>query len=161
MIKILKTIDSKEILQAYKSIEEGILWTEFGHTGKQAGLQFKLGEDTWTSSVGKRRADEVFYDQLNEFFSGTVFDTIIKEYNLKRTRLMWVNSKSCYSMHHDQNPRIHIPLITDPQCFFIFKRGFIINLAVNNVYWVDTREPHTFANCSDFNRLHLVGSVVA
>ena len=158
MIKFLETINSQEILKNYNLLEEKIIWTDYIQ-GRQTGLQYKLGEDSWTSSVGKSQGNETQYTEINPFFKDTIFETVIEKYNLKRTRLMWVNSKSCYSLHADKTPRIHIPLITNPECYFLFKSGSLHHLAAGSVWWVNTQLIHTFLNCSDHPRLHLVGVV--
>lgn len=159
MITILGNVNEQEILNAYNSIEENIQWTSYGHKGRQAGLQFKDNEDVWSSAVGRSNGQELSYVNLNPFFKDTIFEEVINRYNLTRTRLMWVNPYACYSMHQDDTPRIHIPLITNPECYFVFRKGKIIHLTKKIVWWVDTREMHTFMNCSDQPRLHLVGVV--
>jgi len=159
MIRILNKIDNLSLLNAYYALEQNINWTNFGHSGKQSGLQFKDNEDHWTSAVGPSSGNELLSCNLNPFFKGTVFEDIINEYNLYKTRLMWVGSKTCYSMHRDETPRIHIPIITHPDCYFVFRTGMLQHLSTDNVWWVDTTKTHTFINCSDKNRLHLVGAV--
>lgn len=159
MIKILNSLDIDPILDCFQKLETGIVWTNYGHKGKQAGLQFKNSEDPWTSAVGKSQGQELLYSTLNSYFENTEFENIIKKYNLKRTRLMWVGPYACYSMHQDTTPRIHIPLITNPECYFVFKDGGIEHLPVGNVYWTNTTKLHTFMNCSDQHRLHLVGII--
>ena len=159
MIRILNKIDNLSLLNAYYALEQNINWTNFGHSGKQSGLQFKDNEDHWTSAVGPSSGNELISCNLNPFFKGTVFEDIINEYNLYKTRLMWVGSKTCYSMHRDETPRIHIPIITHPDCYFVFRTGMLQHLSTDNVWWVDTTKTHTFINCSDKNRLHLVGAV--
>jgi hypothetical protein len=158
MIKFLETINSQEILKNYNLLEEKIIWTDYSQ-GRQTGLQYRLGEDSWTSSVGKSQGAELEYTKLNPFFKDTIFENIIEKYNLKRTRLMWVNQKSCYSLHSDETPRIHIPLITNPECYFLFKPGILHHLTAGSVWWVNTKRHHTFLNCSELSRLHLVGIV--
>ena len=158
MIKILNSLDIDPILDCFQKLETGIVWTNYGHKGKQAGLQFKNSEDPWTSAVGNQ-GQELLYSTLNSYFENTEFENIIKKYNLKRTRLMWVGPYACYSMHQDTTPRIHIPLITNPECYFVFKDGGIEHLPVGNVYWTNTTKLHTFMNCSDQHRLHLVGII--
>ena len=158
MIKLLETINTQEILKNFNLLEEKIIWTDFSQ-GRQTGLQYKLGEDFWTSSVGKSQGAELEYTELNPFFKDTIFETIIEKYNLKRTRLMWVNQKSCYSLHSDETARIHIPLITDPECYFLFKPGSLHHLPTDSVWWVNTKLRHTFLNCSEHPRLHLVGVI--
>jgi len=159
MINIIGKIDEQEILNAYNIIEENIKWTFYGHKGRQAGLQFKGNEDPWTSAVGRSSGQELMYSNLNPFFKDTIFEEVINRYNLTRTRLMWVDPYACYSIHRDETPRVHIPLITNPSCYFVFRSGKIIHLHKKLVWWVDTRKSHTFMNCSDEPRLHLVGVV--
>jgi hypothetical protein len=159
MINVLGKIDEQEILNAYNIVEENIVWTSYGHKGRQAGLQFKDNEDPWTSAVGRSSGQESMYTNLNPFFKDTIFEEVINQYNLTRTRLMWVNPYACYSVHRDETPRIHIPLITNPSCYFVFLSGRIMHLDKKLVWWVDTRKTHTFMNCSDEPRLHLVGVV--
>jgi hypothetical protein len=159
LIKVLEKIDIKSLLYCYIQLESSFLWTNFGHKGRQAGLQYKDGEDPWTSAVGKSLGNELLYSNLNPAFENTEFQKIIEKYNLKKTRLMWVGPYACYSMHQDETPRIHIPLITNENCYFVFKQGIIQHLELGKAVWVDTRKKHTFMNCSDKQRLHLVGAV--
>jgi hypothetical protein len=103
---------------------------------------------------------ELTYNQLNPYFKDTIFEKLIVDYKLYRTRLMWVNKMSCYSIHKDSTPRIHIPLVTNPECYFVFKDdASFIHMETGHVYWADTRKNHTFINCSEMERLHLVGVV--
>lgn len=158
MKNIIDSIDVVPVLGKLATIRENIIWTA-STQGKQAGLQYKLSEDPWTSAVGRSRGNELEFNELNPFFKDTIFETVINKYNLKRTRLMWVNPRSCYSFHCDPAPRVHIPLITNPECYFLFDPGVMFHLDLNSVWWVDTTQKHTFLNCSDKARLHLVGVV--
>jgi hypothetical protein len=159
MIKIIDTIDVENILTQYQQLENIIQWTDYGHKGRQAGLQYRVNEDPWISAVGQYGGQEIQYDNLNPFFKNTIFEEIINEYKFLKTRLMWVGPYACYSMHRDQTPRIHIPIITNPECYFVFKNGTIQHMAVGLVYWTDTTQYHTFMNCSSISRLHLIGVV--
>lgn len=163
MIRPLNEIDTNSLVSAYQDIEVNIKWTEYGHKGKQAGIQYKPDSDPWTSAVGRREDDERKYNCLNPAFAGTQFEKIINQYGLVRTRLMWVYPYACYSMHVDEYPRVHVPLITNLGCCFVFpsdkNQQEIFHLPEGMVYWVDTTRLHTFINCSDIPRLHLVGVV--
>lgn len=159
MIRTIDTVDLEEILESYHQLESNMSWTDYGTKGRQAGLQYRDIEDPWNSAVGKSRGEELAYTNLNPFFSNTVFERLIDQYQLKRTRLMWLNPMSCYSMHRDSTPRIHIPLITNTECYFVFKRGIIRHMPAGSVYRVDTTRYHSFMNCSDHLRLHLVGVI--
>ena len=160
MIRIIDTYDIEAMLSLYTKIESDMVWTDSGNKGRQTGLQFKESEDPWSSAVGISKGQELTYSNLNLFFKDTLFEEVIAKYKLFRTRLMWVNRRSCYSMHKDSTPRIHIPLITNPECYFVFKQGIIQHLPIGSVYWTNTIEYHTFMNCSLIPRLHLVGAVV-
>lgn len=158
-IQILNPINISPILEEYQKLKDGIVWTEFPQKGKQTSLQYKEGEDPWTSSINKSRGQEMSFSILNPFFKDTIFEKLIQEYNLKRTRFMWIYPWSCYSVHKDLTPRIHIPIITNPQNFIVFKYSPMEHLSLGNVYWVDTTQYHTAINGSDDARLHLVGIV--
>jgi hypothetical protein len=43
MIKVLADIDITPILDCYQQLEHVINWTDYGHKGKQAGVQYKYG----------------------------------------------------------------------------------------------------------------------
>lgn len=159
MIRQLATIDIAPILECYRKLESTIQWTDYGTKGQQAGLQYKDNEDPWLSSVGHNRGQELLFTNLNPFFKDTIFEELINRYQLKRTRLMWLNPMSCYSMHRDTTPRLHIPLITNPNCYFVFKEGIIQHMPANAVFKVNTLEPHTAMNCSDERRLHFIGAL--
>lgn len=158
MIKIIKTCPITEILDCYFKIEKDLIWTDYNGK-KQSGLQFKEDEDPWASAVGTSKGDELAYTNLNPFFKDTIFEDLINQYNLKKTRLMWTSPMTCYSMHKDTTPRIHIPMITNPECYFVFKAGIIQHMSAGLVYWTNTVNLHTFINCSTNSRLHLIGAV--
>ena len=164
LIKKLDPIDIKPLLIFYFSNIKHINWTVYGHKSKQSGLQYKDGDDPFSGAVGKSKGDELLHNILNPLYKDSVFETLINKYNLYRTRFLWVNPMSCYSLHKDTTPRIHIPLITNTSCYFIFKeddsaQGIIKHLPIGSVYWTDTTSLHTFINCSEKPRLHLVGVV--
>lgn len=161
MIRTIKKVNAAEILSEYLKIENKLEWTHYGHKGKQCGLQYKINENHWSSAVGKSKGREIEYTNLNPFFKDTIFENIISEYNIKRARFMWSGPYSCYSMHTDSTPRIHIPLITNKDCYFLFKNSSPQHMDPGYSYWVDTTKHHTFINCSDASRLHFIGVLSA
>jgi hypothetical protein len=68
MIKILGPIDIQPLLDCYSNLESGIQWTEYGHKGRQAGLQNRPSENPWTSIVGKSSGDEMSAGIINPYF---------------------------------------------------------------------------------------------
>jgi len=158
MIKIIDTIDSELILKEFNRLEKDIVWLDIPNK-KQSGIQYCIGEDMWLGATGKGHSNENSYVELNPLYKGTIFEEIINKYNLIRTRFMWVSPFTCYSMHKDNSPRIHVPIITNKDCYFVFKKGIIQHMPTGSVYQTDTRNFHTFINCSTEHRLHLVGAV--
>jgi hypothetical protein len=158
-IKPLAPAPITPVIEELEKLENIIQWTEYGHKGRQTGVQYRQGEDVWTSAVGKPQRPEHQYTLLNPAFEGTLIAGLIEKYQMFRTRLMWVNPMSCYSMHRDSTLRIHIPLISNPSCYFVFLENRPQYLPPGYAYKVDTREYHTVINCSDKPRLHLVGCV--
>lgn len=159
---IIEDVDSAGILTRYFKLASGICWYE-NSKSKQAGLQYAEGEDPFLSCIGrlKEGRSDQDYSILNPFFKDTVFEELIVKYKMFRTRLMWVNDKSCYSLHKDGTKRLHIPLVTNEQCMFIFPEvPEVFHLESGKAYMVDTTMQHSFANFSDKPRLHLVGCVL-
>jgi hypothetical protein len=159
MISLLDTIETSSILTAYKQLEDGIKWIEYPN-GKQTGLQYNAGNDPWEDAVGRMKAGQKWTTDalVNPYFKDTIFEELIKKYKMTRTRLMWLKPYSCYSMHRDDTPRIHIPLVTNDHCFFVFRDKGCFNLSVGGVHLVDTTQYHSAMNCSTEWRLHILGS---
>lgn len=165
MIDVIGNIDIDLVLKQYSMIEPSIIWVDMPPKGKQAGLQYDTDdrENLWSAGTGTLSGlenPELKFKNLNPLLRGTIFEEIIQEYKLVRTRFMWVNGMSCYSIHRDLTPRIHVPIITNPECYFVMKQenqATIDHLPAGKVYWTDTRKYHTFMNCSLEPRLHLIG----
>ena len=86
-------------------------------------------------------------------------NSIIKEHNLYRVRLMNLKSKTCYTYHKDQCKRFHIPIITNENCFFIVEDKLIRYSADGNYCIIDTSKKHTAVNASWKDRIHLIGNL--
>jgi hypothetical protein len=161
MIKEIGNFNAGLFKSEYEKIESQIVWGFETDKGKQAALQYREGEDIWKGAVDRGKGKELEYDIINPIFKDTIFEELINKYNLKRTRFMWLNRWSCYSLHRDLTPRIHFPIYTNNQCFLIFKNATVENLKEGTIYYTDTRHLHTAMNGSEEKRLHLVGAVDA
>lgn len=156
-IKVIDNIEIEHLLKFYRENQEKFVWKDINDKGKQTGLQYALNRDPWLSATGRTDIRSKYFFLTNPFFKDSVFEYIIKKYNLIRTRLLWLSPQSCYTMHFDDSPRIHIPLITNQDSFLIFRDGIVEHLQIGKVYWVDTRKFHTAINGGESPRLHLVG----
>ena len=111
-------------------------------------------------SIDKSHTWELQFNQLQEELKDTPVDEYLRWLNVPvyRTRIMLAREKSSYSIHRDYSPRLHLPLVTNPQALFLFTEPVSLHHmpADGSTYWVDTRKQHTFINGSTEDRLHLV-----
>ena len=84
---------------------------------------------------------------------------VLKDLGMHRSRLMNMPPKTCYSYHQDPTMRMHIPLITNENCFFVIDDLVSYYPADGSHYLIDTRKKHTFVNASIEWRLHIIGCV--
>lgn len=114
------------------------------------------GKNSWER---KQNHDLSTFDFRVPLFDTPYLNEIMSRYNLFHTRLMLVKPKTCYSHHRDRNKRIHIPLVTNEDCFFILDKQVVHLPADGTVYLVDTTKMHTFLNAGAEDRVHVVGQI--
>lgn len=160
MLKTLETLDVEPLLDCYYKLEPEISWV-VSNWSRQSGVQYRKDVVSQTEPCEslKNGRTEWDYSILHDLYKNTIIQDLIEKYNLFRTRLMWVEPKSCYTVHKDHSTRIHVPIITNPGALFVFRKGFMFNLEAGKIYWTDTTLEHTFANFSEYPRLHLVGCI--
>ena len=74
-----------------------------------------------------------------------------------RARLMRMKPKTCLSYHRDDSSmRLHVPIITNDDCFFINNETVGRMEKVGMLYLYDVRSKHTAVNASREDRIHLV-----
>jgi len=103
-------------------------------------------------------------DYKEEDFNVFAYDipytnSVLSELGMYRTRLMNMKPKTCYSYHWDPTKRMHIPLLTNENNFFVIDDEISRYPADGSYYLIDTTKKHTFVNASFENRLHIVGCV--
>ena len=64
--------------------------------------------------------DDVTENMFTEFIYNMKYtNSILKEHNVYRARLMKLKPRTNYTYHQDYTKRFHIPLITNDKCFFV------------------------------------------
>lgn len=124
----------------------------------------EIGITDWQAGVGKSTAKTPDWEHSFKHLQPELAGTAVADYlewlavPVYRTRIMLSRPKSCYSIHRDYSPRLHLPLVTNTQCNFLFTEpARLIHMpAAGDTFWVDTRYEHTFLNGSVYDRLHLV-----
>jgi len=140
-IKTLPKWDEQIGLQGTETIKDG-------HVGGMTNFYDKFGYE-----------DEKKF--IHPIFDIPYINSIMKEHNLYRTRLMNLKPKTCYTYHQDYEKRFHIPLITNNNCFFIIEDEVKRYPADGNWYIIDTTKKHTAVNASREDRIHLVGNKIS
>ena len=84
---------------------------------------------------------------------------ILTDLGISRSRVMKMKSRTCYSYHIDPTGRMHIPLKTNENCFFVVEDKIVRLPADGSNYFIDTTKKHTFVNASFEERIHIVGCV--
>jgi len=66
--------------------------------------------------------------------------------------------KSCYSIHQDYTPRVHIPIVSNTNNVMVWPSDNVNHtLLTGRAYWTDTTKNHTFVNADSLiERIHLV-----
>jgi|TARA_B110000977_G_C10895099_1_gene422970 hypothetical protein len=109
--------------------------------GSGSGYDIDISEHTYTIPL----------------FDIPYINSILKEHDLVRTRLMKMKPKSCYLWHNDKTKRLHIPIKTHEHCFLLIDNERLHLPADGTAYEIDTTQKHTALNCSKEDRIHIVG----
>ena len=108
-------------------------------------------------------ADEAAFIELVPEFKGTYFETIHKalcdRFSIGRMRILSKGIYNCNSWHRDPEPRLHIPITTNPGSLFIVNHHVTHLPADGSVYFTDTRGYHTALNGGEKHRVHLVAAL--
>lgn len=94
-------------------------------------------------------------DMFNGTYIGETIDMLRERFGVYRGRFMLMRYKTCLSSHMDYSPRLHIPIVTNQDCFMVVD-DHVCKLPWGNTYLVDTRLPHTAVNAGKKDRIHLV-----
>ncbi len=107
--------------------------------------------------------DESEFSELVSDFQGTYFDYVHQElskrYPIGRMRVLLKERFNCNSWHRDPEPRLHIPIYTNPGALFIVNHHCTHLPADGSVYFTDTRGYHTALNGGESNRIHIVAAL--
>ena len=132
-------------------------------------LKYKFGEDFFDDNGNLKEAKikltqsefTIFNKELNGTYLESVHDTIAKDYNFGRMRVMAMPHKKCMSIHVDTSKRIHIPVVTNENCLMIIDNQVYHMPATGDAYLTDTTKPHTALNANhSFMRLHLLFDLI-
>ena len=128
----------------------GVYWTKPNSSGKEVSRDIKIDESKYTEFVE---------DYKNTYFK-EVYDLLKKKYKLGRVRLLLKEPRSTLSWHRDPEPRLHIPIITNPGSIMVIDNVAKHLPADGSVWITNNTKYHNAFNGGEENRIHLVACVL-
>ena len=128
----------------------GVYWTKPDSSGHETKRDVMIDESKYTEFVE---------DFKNTYFK-EVYDELSKHYKLGRVRLLLKEPRSTLSWHRDPEPRLHIPIHTNPGCLMVIDKIAHHMPADGSVWVTNNIKYHNAFNGGEENRVHLVACVL-
>jgi len=125
---------------------KGIYWTKPSSSGKEEIRAKRINERDYTE----------FVKDLEDTYFKEVYDILSKRFKLGRVRILLKEPRSTLSWHRDPEPRLHIPIITNPGCMMVIENAAKHLPADGSVYITNNVKYHNAFNGGEENRVHLV-----
>ena len=129
---------------------KGIYWTKPDSSGKETIRAKKIDEAAYTE----------FVEDLKDTYSKVVYDELLKRFKLGRVRILLKEPRSTLSWHRDPEPRLHIPIITNPGSIMVIDEVAKHLPADGSVWITNNIKYHNAFNGGEENRVHLVACVL-
>ncbi|GAB5469078.1 MAG: hypothetical protein Kilf2KO_21080 [Rhodospirillales bacterium] len=128
-----------------------------------SGRYWLRADERYVEEAREELVDEAAFSQFVPRFAGTYFEevhaTLIARFPIGRMRLLSKGLYNCNSWHRDPEPRLHIPIVTNPGALFIVNHHVTHLPADGSVYFTDTRGYHTALNGGEHHRAHIVAAL--
>jgi len=128
----------------------GVYWTKPTGSGEEVLRDVKIDESTYS---------EFIKDYENTYFK-EVYDVLSTKYKLGRIRILLKTPRSTLSWHRDPEPRLHIPIITNPGAIMVIDNIAKHMPADGSVWVTNNTKYHNAFNGGEENRIHLVACVL-
>jgi len=125
---------------------KGVYWTKPDSSGKEAIRAKVINEKDYTE----------FVKDLEDTYFKEVYDVLSKRFKLGRVRILLKEPRSTLSWHRDPEPRLHIPIITNPGCIMVIE-NVAQHLPADGSAWITNNiKYHNAFNGGEESRVHLV-----
>ena len=84
----------------------GVYWTKPDNTGKEFSRDISINENLYTE----------FVKDFEHTYFKEVYDILSSKFKLGRVRILLKEPRTTLSWHRAPEPRLHIPIVTDPGC---------------------------------------------
>ena len=128
----------------------GVFWTKPNQSGEEVVRDEMINEEAYSE----------FIDDYKETYFKEVFDALSSKYKLGRVRILLKEPRSTLSWHRDPEPRLHIPIITNPGCRMVIENVAKHMPADGSVTITNNTKDHNFFNGGEQDRIHIVACVL-
>ena len=128
----------------------GVYWTKPDSSGKEFSRDVTIDESEYSEFIN---------DYKNTYFE-EIYAELKKRYKLGRVRLLLKEPRSTLSWHRDPEPRLHIPIYTNPGCLMVIDKVAHHMPADCSVWVTNNIKYHNAFNGGEENRVHLVACVL-
>ena len=128
----------------------GVYWTIADESGKEVKRDVPIVESKYS---------EILPEFENTYFN-EVYKTLKKKFKLGRVRLLLKEPRSTLSWHRDPEPRLHIPIYTNPGAIMVIDNIAHHMPADGSVWVTNNLKYHNAFNGGEENRVHLVACVL-
>ena len=128
----------------------GVFWTKPNSTGEEVQRDKMIDESKYTE----------FVEEFENTYFNDVYEELSKHYKLGRVRLLLKEPRSTLSWHRDPEPRLHIPIVTNPGCLMVIDNIAKHMQADGSVWITNNTKYHNAFNGGEENRIHLVACVL-
>ena len=128
----------------------GAYWTYPDEKGEEVKRDQTIDESKYT---------EIVPEFKNTYFE-EVYNLLKQKFKLGRVRILLKEPRSTLSWHRDPEPRLHIPIITNPGCKMVIEDVAKHMPADGSVTITNNTKYHNFFNGGEQDRIHLVACVL-
>jgi hypothetical protein len=147
-ISINRIPGDEESIKGHKA--RGTYWTFPDESGKEAKRDVAIDESKYS---------EIVPEFKNTYFE-EVYNLLKKKFKLGRVRILLKEPRSTLSWHRDPEPRLHVPIITNPGCKMVIEDVAKHMPADGSVTITNNTKYHNFFNGGEQDRIHLVACVL-
>ena len=124
----------------------GVFWTKPDGSGVEVERDKPIDESLYTE----------FVKDFEHTYFKEVYEKLSSKFKLGRVRILLKEPRTTLSWHRDPEPRLHIPIITNPGCLLVIE-NVAKHLPADGSVWITNNiKYHNAFNGGEKNRIHLV-----
>jgi len=124
----------------------GVFWTKPDESGKEVSRDVPVDESLYTE----------FVKDFQHTYFKEVYEILSSKFKLGRVRILLKEPRTTLSWHRDPEPRLHIPIVTNPGCMQVIENVAKHLPADGSVWITNNTKYHNAFNGGEENRVHLV-----